>query len=82
MNFTITTAGDENPTYRWQQNGADLNPLPQGVFGEATANLRIENVMMNHQGQYRCIVSNAAGNSITSDPAQLTVRKFLYLNCF
>ena len=76
MRFTINAAGGGTLTHKWQKNGADLNPLPEGVSGEATNTLRIKNVAKSHEGTYSCIVSNEAG-PIPSNPAQLTVRKCL-----
>ena len=76
VKFTVTATGGDL-MYKWQRDGADLNPLP-GVSGETTNTLRIENVKKKHKGTYTCIVGNAA-RSTTSNPAQLTVRKFLYL---
>ena len=76
MKFTITAAGGGDLTYKWQWDGADLDSLP-GVSGETTSTLKIDNVKKKHKGTYTCIVSNAAGPT-PSNPAQLTVRKFLY----
>ena len=78
VKFTITATGGGNLTYKWQKNGADLDSLTDGVSGETTRTLQIDNVKKKHKGTYTCIVSNAAG-SIPSNPAQLTVCKFLYL---
>ena len=76
MRFTINAAGGGTLTHKWQKNGADLNPLPEGVSGETTDTLQIENVARSHEGTYTCIVSNEAGPT-PSNPAQLTVRKCL-----
>ena len=78
VRFTITTTGGGDLTYKWQRNGADLDPLPEGVSGETTHTLKIDNVEKSHQGDYRCIVSNAAGPT-PSNPARLTVRKYFYI---
>ena len=78
MWFTVIAAGTGKLTYKWQRNGADLDPLPEGMSGETTSTLEIDNVKKSHQGDYRCIVSNAAGPT-PSNPAQLTVRKCLCL---
>ena len=78
MKFTITATGGGTLTFKWQWDGADLDPLPEGVSGETTSTLQINNVKKKHEGTYKCIVSNAAGPT-TSNPAQLTVCKFLYL---
>ena len=78
VKFTVTAIGGGDMTYKWQWNGADLDPLPEGMSGETTSTLQIDNVKKSHQGDYRCIVSNAAGPT-PSNPAQLTVRKCFYL---
>ena len=78
VRFTVTATGGGDLTYRWQRDGADLNPLPEGVSGEATRTLKIDNVEKSHQGDYRCIVSNGVG-STSSECAQLTVCKCFYL---
>ena len=76
--FTIIATGGGTLTYKWQWDGADLDPLPEGVSGETTSTLQIDNVKKKHKGTYTCTVSNAAGPT-PSNSAQLTVCKFLYL---
>ena len=76
--FTVTATGVGTLMHKWQRNGADLDPLPEGVSGETTSTLQIGNVKKKHKGTYTCIVSNAAGPT-PSNSAQLIVRKFLYL---
>ena len=78
MRFAVTATAGGDLTYKWQRNGADLDPLPEGVSGETTSTLKIDIVMKSHEGAYRCTVRNAAGE-ITSEPALLTVCKFLCL---
>ena len=78
VKFTVTATGGGTLMYKWQRDGADLNPLPEEVSGETTSTLQIDSVKKQHKGTYTCIVSNAAGTT-RSKPAQLTVSKFLYL---
>ena len=86
VKFTVTANTDFGTlTYKWQRNGADLDSLPEGVPGETTSTLQIDNVKKHHEGTYTCIVSNEVGatpqkpvSNTTSSPAQLTVRKY---NC-
>ena len=77
MRFTVTATGGGDMTYKWQRDDADLNPIPEGVSGETTNTLQIDNVKKSHEGTYMCIVSNAAGPT-SSKRALLTVRKCFY----
>ena len=79
VKFIVIATGGGTLTYKWQRDGADLDPLP-GVSGETTDTLQIDNVKKKHEGTYTCIVSNAAGSTL-SNTAQLTVCKFLYVPC-
>ena len=78
VEFTVTATGGGDLTYKWQRDGADLNPPPERVSGETAATLQIDNVKKKHEGTYKCIVSNGAGPT-SSKCAQLTVRKCFYL---
>ena len=81
VKFTVAANTDFGTlTYKWQRDGVDLNPLPEGLSGETTDTLQIRNVKKSHEGTYTCIVNNAAGPT-PSNPAQLTVCKFLYVRC-
>ena len=77
VRFIVTATGGGHLTYKWQRNGADLDPLPEGMSGETPGTLKINNVKKSHQGDYRCTVRNEAGCT-SSKHAQLTVRKCLY----
>ena len=81
MEFTVTaaTTAAGHLMYQWQLNGADLDPLQEGVSGTTTNTLTIGCVQKRHRGVYKCIVSSTLGSIKTSDPAQLTVCKCLYL---
>ena len=78
VKFTVTATGGGTLTYHWQRDGADLDPPLEGVSGETTDTLQIDNVKKKHEGTYTCIVSNAAGPT-PSNPAQLTMCKFFSL---
>ena len=80
MKFTVIATGGGTLTYKWQRDDVDLTPLPEGMSGETTDTLQIDNVKKKHEGTYTCIVNNAAGPT-PSNPAQLTVCKFLYVRC-
>lgn len=76
--FTVVALGSAPLGYRWQRltvgSNVWLNLGDSGVFsGAVTASLRINPTSRNQNGeQYRCIVSNAAGD-VTTAPATLTV---------
>ena len=63
--FTVTATGD-NLMYQWQKN---IN-----IAGATSTKFMIAVVAESDEGEYRCIVSNAA-NSVTSTAASLTVCK-------
>lgn len=74
-NFTVAASGTAPLTYQWQKlNGstwANLTDGP-GVSGATTASLSLTAVDAADAGQYRVVVTNAAG-SVTSAAATLTV---------
>ena len=65
--FTVSATGD-NLMYQWQKDGSDINT------GANSATYTISAVAESDEGEYRCIVSNAA-NLVTSTAASLTVCK-------
>ena len=65
VQFTVSAIGGGDLTYKWQRDGADLDPLAEAVSGEATDTLKIDNVK-RHKGTYTCIVSNAAGDTTSN----------------
>ena len=79
MTFTVAaTTGDANPlTYQWQLDDTNLVSSSE-VSGIATDTLTIANVQESNEGMYGCVVTNAAGNTI-SNPAQLTVREWSWV---
>ena len=78
--FTVTATTDIGTlTYLWQQNGASLDPSPVGVSGATTNILTINSAQEGNIGEYRCVVSNAARSTTTTNAAQLTLRECLYL---
>ena len=81
MEFTVTATTDaEDLTYQWklERDGANIDPLPEGVYNATTNILTIAHVRKRHEGTYTCVVSNAAG-ATTSNTARLTLRECLYL---
>lgn len=65
-----------NLTYQWRKAGASLSngPAPGGstISGATTAQLSIQDLSTLDEGDYDCVVSNAAG-SATSAPTALHV---------
>ena len=65
--FTVTATGD-NLMYQWQKGGSNIGT------GANSATYTIAAVAESDEGEYRCVVSNAA-NSVTSTATSLTVCK-------
>ena len=65
--FTVTATGD-NLMYQWQKDGSNI------ATGANSAIYTIPTVAESDEGEYRCVVTNAA-NSVTSTAASLTVCK-------
>ena len=65
--FTVIATG-HNLMYQWQKGGSNI------TSGANSATYKIAAVAESDEGEYQCVVSNAA-NSITSTAASLTVCK-------
>lgn len=63
--FTVAAEGTVPFTYQWRHNG-------QPIDGATSATFIIPGVEVSHAGDYTVVVTNAA-DSVTSDPATLTV---------
>ena len=79
MNFTIGTTGTEPLSYQWQwkpagEKGGSEEWQLCDVEGPQTAVLSIFSVQKSNEGQYRCNISNCAGN-LTSSTATLSLGK-------
>src|SRR4051812_14866016 len=75
--FSVTASGTGPFTYAWQflpSGGSVYGTLANGgrISGAATATLQITGVQTTDAGSYRCLVSNAGGQS-NSGPATLTI---------
>lgn len=64
---TVGLGGSAPFAFQWQFNGVDLP-------GETQAVLTFSNLNFSQEGAYRVVVTNVSG-SVTSNPAQLTVRQ-------
>ncbi|MCL4179497.1 MAG: immunoglobulin domain-containing protein [Verrucomicrobia bacterium] len=69
--FTVAATGTEPLSYQWQKGGADLINGSR-ISGARSQTLTITGLVEADAGEYRVVVSNAAG-SVTSNPAGLTV---------
>jgi len=65
VTFMVSASGNPAPSYQWQFNGVDLT-------GATTPMLTLNNVTTNQTGEYRVVISNAAGFT-NSAPATLSV---------
>ena len=65
--FTVTAMGT-NLLYQWQKDGSNI------AVGANSATYTIVAVVEGDEGEYQCVVTNAA-KSITSTAASLTVCK-------
>ncbi|MBN1187352.1 MAG: immunoglobulin domain-containing protein [Bacteroidales bacterium] len=68
----ITSAIGSNKTYRWEKNGVTIP-------GEIDPSLAIISVTQGDAGEYRCWVKSPCGDSLATQPAQLTVNKNINL---
>jgi pectate lyase len=66
VSFTVDAEGTAPLSYQWQKNGSPIN-------GATAATLNLSNVQGTDSGNYRAVVSNAAG-SATSTTAVLNVQ--------
>ena len=73
-NFSVNASGD-GLTYQWQKDGTNIPNNDTRFSGVSTSALTISNVEANDAGVYKCIVSNGAGDMVTSNEATLTVSK-------
>ena len=77
--FSIHATGTEPLNYKWQwkpigKGGANEEWEPCRAKWCSGATLTIPKVEKSNEGNYRCVVSNIAGDQ-TSNPAELTISK-------
>ena len=71
--FTVAAEG-EGLTYRWQyQKAGKTGWFDSGLQGHDAATLVVPVIAARGGQSYRCVVTNAAGASVTSDAASLTI---------
>ncbi|MHC4796835.1 MAG: immunoglobulin domain-containing protein, partial [Planctomycetota bacterium] len=69
--FTVAASGEGTLSYQWQKDGGNLSNGGD-ISGATSTTLQIANAETADEGNYRCVVSNAAG-SVNSNTASLTV---------
>ena len=77
FNVTINKTLGEKFTYQWQINGSDLVEGSGKFEGVNTSVLTIRDARNEDEGSYQCVISNGAGDSVTSNEAFLSVGKLL-----
>ena len=76
ITFTVVATGS-NLAYQWQRNGEDLSDDAK-YSGTDTTTLTVMDVMEADEGSFTCVVTDGVNND-TSNAAQLTVRKCVYV---
>ena len=72
-------ATGEGLTYQWKRDGVSLTEMPGKLEGVNTPTLRVVDAQMGDEGIYSCVITNGAGDSVTSDEAFLeTIGVFLF----
>ena len=69
VTFSVTATGTAPLAYQWQFNGNALQ-------GGTNSALALSSVTTNHAGDYRVVITNAAG-AVTSSIAALTVNRLV-----
>ena len=75
--FNVTVMGglDDEFVYQWQRNGSDILEISGKFEGVNTAELTVLDAQKEDEGSYWCVVTNGAGNIVTSNEVFLTVGK-------
>ena len=75
--FNITVLGEsvQEFTYQWQKNGSNLTETPGKIEGVNTTTLVIREAQNKDEGAYWCVITNKAGDTITTNEAVLIVGK-------
>ena len=74
VSFSVTATGTGTLTYQWQSKTSGASEYTNtSATGYNTKKLSIEAQAVRNGASYRCVVSDAFGNSVTSNGATLTV---------
>ena len=71
FSVTVVKGFDDEFTYQWQRNGSDLMETPGKFEGVKTAELTIKEAQEEDEGSYWCVITNGAGDIVTSNEAYL-----------
>ena len=71
-NFEVVT-NEENVTYQWKYLKSDGTWGNTTITGSKTSKISMSATAARNGNQYRCVITDAAGNTTTSDIATLTV---------
>ena len=73
--FSVTAMKgfDDEFTYQWQRNGSDLMETPGKFEGVNTAELTIKEAQEEDEGSYWCVITNRAGDRVTSNEVFLII---------
>jgi len=72
VTFTVAAEG-EGLTYQWQYSNNGTNWYNTGWTGKNDATLSGKAEVRIHNRQFRCVITDAAGQTVESDPAVLQV---------
>lgn len=56
ITFTVEVVGPSGLTYQWKKDDKDINDIQESYTGSNTAELKINSVMTQHKGKYKCII--------------------------
>ncbi len=71
VTFTVSATGTQPLTYQWRKNN-------QNIGGQTDNSLLISNLNDADIAAYRCVVTDALGENITTAPAQLTLTELVF----
>ena len=73
VEFTVEATG-EDLTYQWQYSTSGVYWFNSSMSGSDTNSLTVQAITKRNGQQYRCVITDANGNKLMSDPATLTAQ--------